>query len=302
MTNQSRHILVFCKIIERGGISKAADDIGVSKSVVSQHLKSLETALGVTLLNRTTRRQTLTPVGKEFFDQCTQINKLTQQAWQQAQAAQSVAKGIVTITGPHALMEAIIAPAIGQLLLKYPLIKPVLLADDQRQDLIKNDIDIAVRVGELPDSDYKQLKLGEFRDVLCASKDYVNQHFTDTELPDPVWEQDWSAINYIANTWQGTHIKHQLTHLTNTTSVLLSFHPQRRANSLPTVVSLTKAGVGIALLPSFIVEKENDLQSINKNYQLSMNEVFALHAYSGAKPKAVELCIAAIKAQMNTLK
>ncbi|MGB0834541.1 MAG: LysR family transcriptional regulator [Psychrobium sp.] len=295
MLNQSRHIQIFCQIVEAGGISKAAEALEVSKSVISQHLKTLEQELGISLLNRTTRRQTLTPVGKEFYQQCKQINQLTKQAWQQAQAAQEVAKGIVTITAPHALMDSVVALAIGELLIEHPLIKPVLIADDQRQDLIKNNIDIAVRVGELPDSDYRQVKLGEFRDVLCASQTYIDKHFSDNAI-------EWSAINYIANDWQGSHVNHQLTHIHSKNKPLnLSFTPQRRANSLPTVVALAKAGAGIALLPHFIVALEPALMKVVTDYQLPPNEVFALHAYSSGKPKAVELAIGAINNKMKSL-
>ena len=296
MLNQSRHIQIFCQIVDAGGISKAAEALEVSKSVISQHLKALELELGVSLLNRTTRRQTLTPVGKEFYQQCKQINQLTKQAWQQAQAAQEVAQGIVTITAPHALMDSVVAPAIGELLIKHPLIKPVLIADDQRQDLIKNNIDIAVRVGELPDSDYRQVKLGEFRDVLCASQTYIDKYFSDNSAI------EWPTINYIANDWQGSHVNHQLTHVQSQNKPLnLSFTPQRRANSLPTVVALAKAGAGIALLPHFIVAQESALISVVADYQLPPNEVFALHAYSSGKPKAVELAIGAINSKMKSL-
>ncbi len=296
MINQSRHTQIFCQIVDAGGISKAAEALEVSKSVISQHLKALERELGVSLLNRTTRRQTLTPVGKEFYQQCKQINQLTKQAWQQAQAAQEVAQGIVTITAPHALMDSVVAPAIGELLIKHPLIKPVLIADDQRQDLIKNNIDIAVRVGELPDSDYRQIKLGEFRDVLCASQTYIDKHFSDSAAI------EWPTIHYIANDWQGSHVNHQLTHVQSKNMPLnLSFTPQRRANSLPTVVALAKAGAGIALLPHFIVAQESALISVVADYQLPPNEVFALHAYSSGKPKAVELAIGAINSKMKSL-
>ena len=291
MINQSRHIQIFCQIVETGGISKAAEALEVSKSVISQHLKVLELELGVSLLNRTTRRQTLTPVGKEFYQQCKQINQLTKQAWQQAQAAQEVAQGIVTITAPHALMDSVVAPAIGELLIEHPLIKPVLIADDQRQDLIKNNIDIAVRVGELPDSDYRQVKLGQFRDVLCAAQSFHQQHITSLDSLENL------AVSYIANNWQGQHIEHNLLNPVTNEQLALHFAPQRRANSLPTVVSLTKAGAGIALLPSFIVNKEPQLTAIAPDYQLPMNEVFALHAYGNAKPKAVELAITAIHQQ-----
>lgn len=296
MLNQSRHIQIFCQIVDVGGIGKAAEALEVSKSVISQHLKTLELELGVSLLNRTTRRQTLTPVGKEFYQQCKQINQLTKQAWQQAQAAQEVAQGIVTITAPHALMDSVVAPAIGELLIKHPLIKPVLIADDQRQDLIKNNIDIAVRVGELPDSDYRQVKLGEFRDVLCASQTYIDKYFSDNSTI------EWPTINYIANGWQGNHVNHQLTHVQSKDKTLnLSFTPQRRANSLPTVVALAKAGSGIALLPHFIVAQEPALMTVVADYQLPPNEVFALHAYSSGKPKAVELAIGAINREMKSL-
>lgn len=299
MLNQSRHIQIYCQIVEAGGISKAAEALEVSKSVISQHLKALEQELGVSLLNRTTRRQTLTPVGKEFYQQCKQINQLTKQAWQQAQAAQEVAKGIVTITAPHALMDSVVAPAIGELLIEHPLIKPVLIADDQRQDLIKNNIDIAVRVGKLPDSDYRQVKLGEFRDVLCASQIYIDKYFGDSPVTECI---EWSTINYIANDWQGSHVNHQLTHVQSTNKQLnLSFTPQRRANSLPTVVALVKAGAGIALLPQFIVAQESALMKVVADYQLPPNEVFALHAYSSGKPKAVELAIGAINDKMKSL-
>ena len=293
MLNQSRHIQIFCQIVDAGGLGKAAEALEVSKSVISQHLKALELELGVSLLNRTTRRQTLTPVGKEFYQQCKQINQLTKQAWQQAQAAQEVAQGIVTITAPHALMDSVVAPAIGELLIGHPLIKPVLIADDQRQDLIKNNIDIAIRVGKLPDSEYKQQKIGQFRDVLCATTNYCEQHFTD------ILAVDWSTVNYIANTWQGQHINHTLVHKTSKVIKALSFTPQRRANSLPTVLALIKAGAGIALLPSFIIDKDIELEAIATEYLLPMSEVFALHAYTKSKPKAVELCISVIKEKMQ---
>lgn len=295
MINQSRHIHVFCKIVELGGISKAADHLDVSKSVISQHLKTLETELGVSLLNRTTRRQTLTPVGKEFYQQCTHINQLTNQAWQQAQAAQEVAKGIVTITAPHALMDSVVAPAIGELLVENPLIKPVLIADDQRQDLIKNNIDIAIRVGELSDSDYKQIKLGQFRDVLCAARCFYQQYIASQLTLQQL------SVNYIANNWQKQHIEHNLLNPITNDLLTLNFTPQRRANSLPTVVSLTKAGAGIALLPSFIVNQYPELTEIAPDYQLPMNEIVALHAYGNAKPRAVDLCIDIIKQHMKIL-
>jgi len=91
---------VFAKVVESGSISAAAESLNLSKSVVSQHLKVLEDELGVGLLKRTTRRQTLTPAGKDFFEKCQQMNQLATQAWDNARESQITPKGHIHITAP----------------------------------------------------------------------------------------------------------------------------------------------------------------------------------------------------------
>ena len=173
MIDYLRPMAIFCKVVDCGSISGAAKELNLSKSVVSQHLKSLEQALGVQLLNRTTRRQVLTPAGRDFYQQCTRVQNISQQAWDDARQAQQQAVGSVSISAPHALIEQVVAPAIGALVAEHGRISPRLNADDQRVNLIGDDIDLAIRVGRMPSSDYMQRKLGQFREVLCASPSYL---------------------------------------------------------------------------------------------------------------------------------
>ena len=98
-----RQMSVFAHIIEAGSITAAADSLKISKSVVSQHLKSLETELGVPLLKRTTRRQTLTAAGERFYEQCRRLNDVADTAWTEAQETLQEPQGKVRITAPNAL-------------------------------------------------------------------------------------------------------------------------------------------------------------------------------------------------------
>ena len=79
-----RHMAIFKQIVDAGSISAAADNLDLSKSVVSHHLKSLELAVGVQLLHRTTRKQQLTPAGTDFYQRCAQMADISQTAWQEA--------------------------------------------------------------------------------------------------------------------------------------------------------------------------------------------------------------------------
>ena len=168
--NRLRQMSVFAHIVEAGSITAAAESLQLSKSVVSQHLKSLETDIGVALLKRTTRRQTLTTAGEKFYEQCRKLNDVANSAWTEAQDSLREPQGKVRITAPNALMGALVAPAIGELLSRYPKLEPELISSDSQLNLFEDNIDLAIRVGRSPQSNVKQRRIGEFRDVLCMSQ------------------------------------------------------------------------------------------------------------------------------------
>ena len=283
--NKLKHMSIFAQIVESGSITEAAALLQLSKSVVSQHLSALESDLGVLLIKRTTRRHTLTDAGRAFYHSCQEINKLTDYAWQQAQESLEQPKGKVRITAPNALMDIIVAPAVGELIRQYPLLTPELISSDTPVDLLAENIDIAIRVGSSSNSNIKQRKIGQFRDVLCGSKELLSQG-------------ESNQARYIANHWQGQHIEHQFS---DKQGKQVSFEASAhcRANSFYTCLTLLKQGAGIGLIPDFHFNQLTaELEEVFPNLQLAANPVYALHTYDRYLPASIKVCIEAIEQQL----
>lgn len=286
--NQLRHMAVFAFIVESGSITAAAESLQLSKSVVSQHLKNLEQSLGVTLLKRTTRRQVLTSAGQDFYQHCKTLNQIADQACQQAQQALEVPKGSIRITAPNALMETLVAPAIADLIKAYPLLKPELISSDLRQDLMAENIDLAVRVGQSADSNIKQRRIGEFRDVLCASEELLAQGNIEESA-------------YIANSWQDRKIHHEFQAVKNNRKKALTFSAEARCttNSFNTCFTLIESGAGIGLIPEFkLGSKSPTLKPVYPDHQLPLNPVYALHTFDSQPPFSVRVCLKAIEQKL----
>lgn len=298
--NQLRHMSVFAHIVETGSITAAAESLQLSKSVVSQHLKVLEQELGITLLKRTTRRQSLTPAGDDFYQQCKKLNEIADSAWQQAQNTLQVPQGLVRITAPNALMDTLIAPAIGTLMQQYPLLVPELISNDHQLDLTANNIDLAIRVGSSKDSNLKQQRIGEFRDQLCASSALIER--AETELG------GIEQAPYIANTWQANQISHEFRR-TETKSTakaedeFIRYTAQARckADSFYTCLTLIQSGAGVGIIPDFLIDSLQPLvQPVFPDYQLPVNPVYALYPYSQNLPLSVRVCLDAIRGTLDS--
>ncbi len=283
-----RHMEIFAHIVETGSITRAAESLQLSKSVVSQNLKVLEQNLGVLLIKRSTRKHNLTSAGKAFYESCKAINTMTDLAWNQAQESLEVPTGLIKITAPHALMDVIIAPAIGQLLQKYPLLEAELINSDEHVDLMSEDIDLAIRVGQSKASDIKQRKIGEFRDVLCCSHSlYLQENNTDTA--------------YIANTWQPSNINHKFYDAEGNITPFEA-KVKCRANSFYSCLALIKEGAGIGLIPDFqFTRMQPPLYEVFPKLQLQQNQVYALHTYNKHLPASVKVCIEAIEDKLFIL-
>ncbi|MBB1268133.1 LysR family transcriptional regulator [Shewanella sp. SR44-3] len=332
-----KQMSLFAAVVESGSITAAAEQLGMAKSVLSQHLKNLEQQLGVVLLKRTTRRQQLTAAGSRFYVSCKQLNDIASTAWQTAQESSLKAAGKITISAPHALMNIIIAPAMAALCMQFPDIELQLIAEDKRLNLSDHGIDIAVRVGKLASSNLMQQKLGEFRDSLCASRSFYERHQTALNLDkylqerfativDKPYAHDAKALisdtknqasdavkptpdsirlncPYIANDWQGNAPSHELTHIKTGHRLIINAKASAQVNSLPTLLALAKSGAGIALIPDFILADQDagDLSGIFSDYQGKTNPIYAIHDFGQHTPHLVSLCIKQIKNHLRRL-
>ncbi|MDA0149227.1 LysR family transcriptional regulator [Vibrio sp. LaRot3] len=285
--NRLRQMSIFAHIVEQGSVSAAADKLDLSKSVVSQHLKALEQELGATLLKRTTRRQSLTDLGEQFYASCKNINLVAEQAWQSAINQQSEPSGRIRITAPHALMDTLIAPIIAELIKRYPKLRPELINDDKHLDFMAHDIDLAIRVGNSPDSNLKQKRIGSFRDVLCGTPNMA--------------QQPLESLPYIANAWQGKQYTHSLTNQHGDSSTFTS-HATCMTNSFHSTLALIRSGAGIGIIPDFCLNAQSDsreLIHLNPEFHLPTNTVYALTSFTQSPPIAVSYCIEMLEQRLS---
>lgn len=287
--------LTFVTIVEKGSFTQAADELGMAKSAVSQNLKRLENQLGVKLANRSTRRFNLTPAGERYYSRCKELLALAKVAATEMGDFGAVPAGPICITAPHAMIAPIITPAISQIISQYPGLKPTIIADDQRLDLIAKGIDIAITVGQLQDSNLKARKIGILKDVLCVSSSLLNH----TQLNSPA--MTISAIQdlpYIAHTREPPSIEHHLTQPNSSETVHIRFTPTLFCNTVEALLALVREGLGVAMLPEFAIAHdlaEGNLIKILPEHTLLEKPIYAVHAYDNLPPQSVIEVIRAIQ-------
>jgi len=169
-------IRTFVRVAERGNLSAVAREMNLGQSSVTRHLHELEAALGVVLLSRTTRRVTLTEEGSRYYADAVQILRLVEQASDEAQSARGASAGTVRISCTAALGIRHISRLIFAFQDRYPEITVDFSLTDERIDLVREGVDVAIRLGPLADSSMRLRTLGISRRILVGSPDYLARH------------------------------------------------------------------------------------------------------------------------------
>ncbi|HEX5393853.1 MAG TPA: LysR family transcriptional regulator [Rhodocyclaceae bacterium] len=173
-----RAMTVFVRIVEAGSLSAAADQLDTSLASVVRSLAALEKALGVRLLNRTTRRIALTDEGREYSERCRQVLAQVEEAEAALSARQITPAGRLAITAPVMFGRLHVEPVLTDFLSSYPEVRAELLLLDRIVDLLEEGLDLAIRIGEPAESSLVAIPLGRTRRVLCASPDYLARQGT----------------------------------------------------------------------------------------------------------------------------
>ena len=163
----------FVAVVEAGGFSAASRKLGTPLTTLSRKVADLEEYLRVSLLTRTTRKVALTDSGQIFFHRCRQLLDELSQTERLASGEYQAPRGGLTISAPLALGRLHLAPIISDFLSAYSDIDVELRLSDRVANVVEDSIDVAVRVGQLPDSSLKSLKVGSIRHVICASPAYL---------------------------------------------------------------------------------------------------------------------------------
>jgi len=175
---------IFRRVAETGNFSEVAREMSFSQPTISKHIAALEKHLDVKLLNRSTRQMSLTDTGKQYYDRCAYLLDELAETESTLRNQQSQPAGILRINTPITYGERRILPYLWKFLEKYPELKIDMIMDDHYIDLVKEGVDMAVRVGPMTDSSLIARKIGDSPRVTIASSEYIEKHGAPDDLSD----------------------------------------------------------------------------------------------------------------------
>lgn len=165
-------LITFRAVIDAGSFSGAADKLDMAASVVSRRISNLEHRLGAQLLNRTTRRMSVTDAGQRFYVRAGAVLNALEEAENEAADNRKSLQGLLRIAAPVTFGVKHLSPIISDFMHTHPDILIDLDLSDRRVDLVDEGFDLAVRIGKLKDSSHKARKLSDIKQVVCASPDF----------------------------------------------------------------------------------------------------------------------------------
>jgi DNA-binding transcriptional LysR family regulator len=237
----------FVKVVENGGFSAAARALAISPSMATAHVQSLEERLGVRLLNRSTRKVSLTEVGHAYYERCLQILGEADEADQIAQALQSTPRGTLRLNTSVAI-PPFLAPVVAEYTALYPEVSVELNMTDRMVDLVEDGFDVAVRNMSMPDSSLMARRIATYRFVIVGSPAYFAAHGTPT-VPDDLAQHN--CLTYSRSPW-GNEWHFAGSDGEQSVPVKGNLH----ANSDNALRWAAAHGQGLAHLPSFLVKDE----------------------------------------------
>ena len=242
-------ISAFVRVVESGSFVRAAERLAISISAVSRHVAELEAHLNVRLLNRTTRRLSLTESGRMFYEHCVQLLADLDEAEQSAGASAVTPRGTLRLSAPVTFGERHVAPAIAVFIERYPDMHFDVELSDRAVDLVDERFDAAVRIGAIGSQSLVGRMLGQTRLVCCAAPAYLARR-GEPRRPEDLAGHECLIYDYAAqrNTW----LFRDRDGAVRPVKVSGSVH----ANSGRFLELLALEGRGIAFEPDFIVGPE----------------------------------------------
>lgn len=285
---QLKSMVVFAQIIEQGSLSAAAKQLGLSRGVVSYHLKKLESQLEVKLLNRSTRSLHLTEAGEAYYQRCRVITEQANKANQQMENLKVEPQGLLKITCPVNVGLQTIVPALNEFKKLYPKIQLDVMLTDEVVNIIKEGFDLAIRGAPLVDSGLQASKLATLSTCICGSPEYFAKNGYP-QSPEALSQHEWVIYKL--------------------TSGVLSLSKGKRTYSIVTKGSITtnnsaartafvEGGQGLGRIPIYdAIPKINQgkLQQILPDYSLNDINVYGVYPPGTADTKKLRLLLTFLK-------
>ncbi|MBX3040883.1 MAG: LysR family transcriptional regulator [Bdellovibrionaceae bacterium] len=264
-------IAIYLQVVQTGSFSKAAQQLNMPKSTVSHKVSSLEKRLGLTLIQRTTRKLNITPAGQAYYKRCLQGLEEIKAAEAEVVAAQGEPHGLFRITAPFELGGSVLPDIISKYTTRYPEVRVEVLLTDRKIDLLSENVDLAIRAGELKDSTFKAKRIGSVYFAPFASPKYLKAKGTPSHPKDLKSHHTLQFTPLGIDDWKLTGPKG---------TVSAAFNGRVIVNNLEMIKSLALRGDGIAFLPTYFCYpevKDGKLVRILPEWRSTLNPVHFIY-------------------------
>lgn len=278
--NPFEDMRIFTQVMESGSFTAAADKLGLSKQFISRRLIQLEERLGVRLLNRSTRRLDVTPLGQAYYESALRLVAELEQAEQSIAGQNTQPRGTIRITAPLSFAVEHLGPLLPLFLQRYPEVSVEVDLSDRAVDLLGEGYDLALRIGVLEDSTLIARHIAHIERVYCASPEYLQRRGMPME---PEALKDHDCLPY------GHSRQVQWRFERNGKPLAIHLCGRMRANNGELLRDAAIGGLGITWLPLFIVgEALNDGRLVRvldefRTPLLALSAVYPQHR-QGARP------------------
>ena len=241
---------LFAKVVEYGSYSAAARALGLQTSKLSRRISDLERQLGVRLLQRTTRRVTVTEVGQTYYQHCAALEAEALAAQEAIDRTRSAPQGTVRISCPISLMNGSVSPLLAKFLADNPLVRVYVDMSNRRVDVVEEGFDVAIRVRSMPlePTNLAMRRLGESSGVAVCSPALLGK------LGRPRHPRDLERYPTVSMTTAGDryvwHFREQ-----DGSPIAVTHVPRLMTDSFDGLREAAVAGVGVAYLPHFVVQQ-----------------------------------------------
>ncbi|WP_313045176.1 LysR family transcriptional regulator [Pantoea eucalypti] len=240
---------IFIRVAEAGSFVRAAETLSLPSSTVTSTIKNLEKYLQVRLLNRTTRRVSLTPEGLQYLAQCREIMALIEHTEASLADSNRRPRGRLRVDMPGGIAHFIVLPNLKDFYRLYPDIYLMIGVSDRQVDLVQEGVDCVIRTGELTDSTLVARPLGRFRWLTCASPDYLREYGIP-ETPEALSQH--RAIHYFSGSGRRTN---ELRFIRGAEAFSVPVEGDTAVNETGLYIRLCLEGFGLAQLAENVISK-----------------------------------------------
>ena len=279
-------MILFSKLVELKSFTAVADELDISRSLVSKRISRLENDLGVQLINRSTRQLKLTEAGRTFCHYCVQLVDTVNDAKNAVSEIRDKPKGNLSINAPVTFGQTILPSAIVEFLATYTDVRITLNLSDQFVDVIEGGFDIVIRIGTLKDSTLRARKIGSTALHVYAHKKYLEKFGTPT-LPTDLKNHNCLAYKHMeggSDVWRFTNASGD-----EEIPIKGNFIA---ANGVP-LAKAVQAGFGLAMLTDFTMDelKDDNVVRILEPYSKQVIDIFAVYPTTRKPPINTRLFI-----------